>query len=104
MALFLPVKNVGGTMGIGLCYRCSKKMYYGSLVKDPNNSLWLCKECVDIYDPWRLPARRAEDISLRHPRPDIPLSDVSTTDYALATENLVILIYPAGVGEETLIP
>ncbi len=57
-------------MAVSVCYRCQKKMYAGDLRKDPNNQNWYCKDCVDIYDPWRLPARRAEDISVRHPRPD----------------------------------
>ena len=70
MSLYLPVKSVSGTMGIMVCPRCQKKMYIGDAVKDPNNGMYVCKEDQDIYDPWRLPARHAEDISLTHPRPD----------------------------------
>lgn len=67
---YLPAKTVGGSMAIAVCNRCQQKVYYGDLKKDPNNFNYYCKDCVDIYDPWRLPARQAEDVSLQHPRPD----------------------------------
>lgn len=70
MSLYLEVKEVGGSMAVAVCYRCQKKIYAGELKKDPNNQNFYCPECIDIYDPWRLPARRAEDISVQHPRPD----------------------------------
>ena len=69
-SLYLPPKVVGGSMAIGVCQRCNKKMYIGDMVKDPNNGMWVCKADQDLYDPWRLPARRAEDISVQHPRTD----------------------------------
>lgn len=69
MSLYLPVK-AKGSAAIAICGRCQKKIYYDQLTRDPNNQNWYCPECVDIYDPWRLPARKAEDISLQHPRPD----------------------------------
>jgi hypothetical protein len=49
------------------------KIYSGELVKDPNNNNMYCKDCADLYDPWRLPARQAEDIKLAYPRPDVGL-------------------------------
>jgi RNase P subunit RPR2 len=67
--LYLPVRTKGSA-AIAICTRCGFKMYYADLKKDPNSNNFYCKDCVDIYDPWRLPARRAEDISLPHPRPD----------------------------------
>ena len=69
MSLYLPVR-VKGSAAISICYRCSMKKYYDELQKDPNNGNYYCKDCVDLYDPWRLPARQAENISLQHPRPD----------------------------------
>jgi len=69
MSLFLPV-NTKGSVAIAICLRCQKKVQYSDLTKDPNNNQYYCGECVDIYDPYRLPARRTEDISLDHPRPD----------------------------------
>ena len=74
MGLFLPVKNTG-SVAIAVCQRCNKKMYYSDLHKDPNNGMMVCKEDLDQYDPWRLPARGADKISLEHPRPDVKLSE-----------------------------
>jgi len=77
MGLYLPVRTKGSA-AIAVCPRCSTKVYYGDLKQDPNNLQFYCADCVDIYDPWRLPPRQAEDISLHHPRPDVPLEDVAT--------------------------
>lgn len=71
---FLPVRTKGSA-AIALCARCQKKFYYDELVQDPNNGLWVCKADQDQLDPWRLPARITEDISLQHPRPDVDLQD-----------------------------
>lgn len=46
------------------------KIQYDDLTRDPNNGNYFCPDCVDKYDPWRLPARKAENINLQHPRPD----------------------------------
>lgn len=72
MSLYVPI-NSGGPVAIAVCARCGKKMPYADLVKDPNNGLWVCKADQDLFDPWRLPARKAEDISLQHPRQDVEL-------------------------------
>ena len=72
--LYLPVRTKGSA-AIAVCPRCQKKVYYDDLKQDPNNKNWYCGECVDIYDPWRLPAHKTEDISLQHPRPDVKLED-----------------------------
>lgn len=70
--LYLPVRTKGSA-AIAVCYRCQRKVYYNDLKQDPNNKQYFCPECVDIYDPWRLPARQAENIGLQHPRPDVDL-------------------------------
>lgn len=70
-SLYLPVRRRGNKVSIAICMRCQEKIYYDDLQRDPNNSEWYCKDCVDLYDPYRLPARRTEDISLQHPRPDV---------------------------------
>lgn len=67
--LYLPVKTTG-TAAIAVCPRCKFKVYYDDLRQDPNTKNWYCKSCIDLYDPWRLPARVPEDITLQHPRPD----------------------------------
>ena len=41
---------------------------------DPNfPGMRVCKDDLDNYDPWRLPARQTENIALRFPRPDTPI-------------------------------
>lgn len=72
MSMFLPVRTKGSA-AIAVCPRCQKKMYLDDMVLDPNNKMWVCKDDQDIYDPWRLPARQAEDIKLDHPRPDVDI-------------------------------
>lgn len=76
MSRFLPVRTQG-TAAIAVCQRCSFKVYYDDLRKDPNNKAWVCKDCLDIYDPWRLPARPPENITLQHPRPDVAIEGES---------------------------
>ncbi len=42
---------------------------------DPNfPGMRVCKEDLDNFDPWRLPARQTENISLRFPRPDVSVA------------------------------
>lgn len=64
------------SLAIAVCDRCKIKVPYSDLREDGNiPGLMVCQSngCHDVYDPWRLPARQAEDISLAHPRPDEPL-------------------------------
>lgn len=62
------------TLGVGLCARCSRKFSLDDLYADPNfPGLRVCKQDLDEYDPYRLPARPADQISLRFVRPDTPL-------------------------------
>lgn len=61
-------------ISVAICDRCHLKKPYVDMVSDPNSpGLRVCKPCSDIFDPWRLPARQTEDISIQHPRPDVPL-------------------------------
>ena len=69
MSLFVPI-NSGPNVAIAECPRCHRHLQYVDLVQDPNNLNWMCKLCRDDFDPWRLPPRRTEDISLAHARPD----------------------------------
>lgn len=42
---------------------------------DPNfPGLRVCKDDLDNFDPWRLPARQTENIALRFPRPDVSVA------------------------------
>lgn len=74
MAIFLNPRGKS-TYGIALCARCSKKFSLDDLYSDPNSpGLMVCRKDLDQYDPWRLPARETENITLRFCRPDVPLT------------------------------
>jgi hypothetical protein len=63
------------TFGIGVCARCWQKFSLEDLYSDPNSpGLKVCLKDLDDYDPYRLPARRTEDVTLRFYRPDEPLN------------------------------
>jgi hypothetical protein len=73
MPVFLDTRG-RATLGIGLCDRCKRKMSLLELYPDPNTpGLKVCKEDLDVYDPWRLPARMPENISLMFVRPEDPI-------------------------------
>ena len=62
------------TYGIGVCARCWCKFSLDDLFSDPNSpGLKVCLDDIDIYDPYRLPARQTENIALRFNRPDEPI-------------------------------
>lgn len=70
MSLYLDTSG-HASAAIAVCDRCRTKVPYSALVADGNSpGLRVCKGCSDKLDPWRLPARAAEDIALRFPRPD----------------------------------
>lgn len=70
MPIFLDTRG-RSTLGIGLCQRCSRKMSLDDLTSDPNfPGLMVCKDDIDQFDPYRLPARQPETITLRFVRPD----------------------------------
>lgn len=72
------------SLAVGICARCSKKFPIGELLLDPNNQLRVCAADRDFFDPYRLPARKTENIALRFSRPDVPLV---SDPYGLPTEN-----------------
>jgi hypothetical protein len=56
---------------------------------DPNfPGMRVCKDDLDQFDPWRLPAIQPENITLRHPRPDVPLD---------GTKRNIALIFPPNI-------
>lgn len=74
MPIFLDTRG-RSTLGIAICSRCSKKMSLDDLYQDPNfPGLWVCLADRDSYDPYRLPPRQSEIITLRFCRPDDPLA------------------------------
>jgi len=74
-AIFLDPRG-RSTFGIGLCARCSRKFFLDELFMDPNSpGLMVCEADLDVLDPYRLPARQTENITLPFCRPDVPLTD-----------------------------
>lgn len=74
MSIFLDPTGKS-TYGIAICDRCNRKFSLDDLFSDPNSpGLKVCREDMDDYDPYRLPARRTEDIHLRFTRPDEELT------------------------------
>ena len=56
---------------VGVCDRCRVKMLLTKLSSDPNTTgLRVCEGCKDQFDPYRLAARKGENLSLNQPRPD----------------------------------
>ena len=73
MSTFLNTRG-RATLAIAICGRCSRKFPYDELMPDPNYpGLRVCRDDLDQFDPYRLPARQTENIALRFPRPDTPL-------------------------------
>jgi hypothetical protein len=63
------------TYGIGLCARCSRKMFLSDLSPDPNYpGLMVCEKDRDDYDPYRLAPRQPDKIVLPFVRPDTPIN------------------------------
>lgn len=59
------------SLAVGICGRCSLKFPLVDLMPDPNTpGLMVCRQDVDDFDPYRLPPRETEDITLQFPRPD----------------------------------
>ena len=72
-------------LSIAICDRCKMKRPYSDIRPDGNiPGIRVCSEgCSDQFDPYRLPARQPEKISLRFPRPDESVAenqDAITTD------------------------
>lgn len=83
------------TYGIGICSRCSRKMSLDDLFTDPNSFLKVCRDDLDLLDPWRLPPRQLEKMALRFARPDVPLNNTDLVFY-LTTEDGFHLITEDG--------
>ena len=74
MPKFLDTRG-NSTLAIAVCDRCKFKFPYDKLYPDPNNpGLRVCEKDMDVLDPYRLPPRKTEVITLRYPRPDEELS------------------------------
>ena len=84
MSIWLDTRGLS-VIGIGLCARCSRKMSLTELFSDPNSpGLRVCREDLDQLDPYRLPPRQPDNITLPFVRPDTSLA---TDPSGLVTED-----------------
>lgn len=87
-------------LSIGLCGRCSLKFPIDELMPDPNSpGLLVCRDDVDDLDPYRLPPRSPEDITITMPRPDLPLG---TTAVVPGSPQWPANLFPGGNGSGQL--
>jgi hypothetical protein len=86
----------GSVLTIAICDRCKMKRAYDDIQQDGNiQGLRVCKfGCSDVKDPYRLPMRQPEKISVRFPRPDADVAQAHNNiiaepqgDNPLATES-----------------
>ena len=84
MSIYLDTRGKSN-LGIGVCDRCSRKFSLTELMSDPNSpGLRVCREDVDQLDPYRLPPRQPDTITLPFVRPDTP---IGTDPAGLVTED-----------------
>jgi hypothetical protein len=104
MPVYLDTRG-NSVLSVAICDRCRRKFAYTDLMPDPNfPGMRVCKVDLDNFDPWRLPARQTENISLRFPRPD---TDIATGP--ISGQQVVTALAPEGpidspVGELTRMP
>ena len=69
MPIFLDTLGYSD-IAIAVCDRCKMKRPHAVMRSDPNfPGLQVCNEgCADNFDPYRLPARKTERITIRFPR------------------------------------
>jgi len=100
MAIWLDTRG-RSTLAIGVCDRCRRKMSIEELYSDPNSpGLRVCLEDRDEYDPYRLPARQPEKITLPFVRPDV---NIATNPAGLVTEDDNEFII-TNDGEDYIVP
>ena len=74
MALYLDTTGKS-SVAIAVCDRCRFRFALDDLKTDRDKpGLRVCDECNDQIDAWKLTPRATEDITLRYPRPDEPLT------------------------------
>ena len=85
-------------ISLGICARCACKYPLEDLSPDPNAPGLLCcpDGCLDVLDPWRLPARAAEKLTVDQPRPDMALVPGATPVY-VAPLQAVVRVAPGKV-------
>lgn len=96
MPIFLDTRGKS-VLAVSICDRCRRKFPWTELMSDPNSpGLMVCRDDLDEYDPWRLPPRESEIITLQWARPDTP---ISTSPFGLLNEQeTVFLLTEDGSG------
>jgi hypothetical protein len=90
MPVYLDTRG-NSVLSVAICDRCSRKFAYVDLMPDPNfPGMRVCREDLDDFDPWRLPARMTENIALRFPRPDANIGITANQIYTSDNNNLWI--------------
>lgn len=78
MSVFLDTTG-NDVLTIAICMRCNAKRPWSELIPDGNSpGLRVCRPtvhsgCWDTYDPYRLPPRQPDKISMQWTNPDVPL-------------------------------
>jgi hypothetical protein len=96
-------------LNIAICDRCKMKRAYNDMSSDRNiPGLRVCNfGCNDERDPYRLPMRQSEKISVRFPRPDENIAekqDTITTDPNVVNDVNQNPLTPITAGEYGLAP
>ena len=87
MPVYIDTRG-NSVLSVAICDRCSRKFAYVDLMPDPNfPGMRVCKEDLDQFDPWRLPAIQTENIALRFPRPDVSVATGPIGGNEIKTEN-----------------
>ena len=74
MPIFIDTRG-HSTLAVAICARCKVKYPRDELTPDPNSPGLLCcpDGCLDQLDPWRLPPKGQDRLTVDQPRPDTPL-------------------------------
>jgi len=87
MPVYLDTRG-NSVLSVAVCDRCNRKFPYVDLMPDPNfPGMRVCKDDLDNFDPWRLPALQTENIALRFPRPDTSVATGPIGGNEILTEN-----------------
>lgn len=75
MSLYLDTRGQS-VLSVAICDRCKMKVPLADMMSDENSpGVRVCQNgCGDEYDPYRLPARKSENITVQYPRPDETLT------------------------------
>lgn len=100
MPIYLDTRGKS-SLGIAICARCGIKHSRDDLREDPNYpGLMVCDDDRDNLDPYRLPARETENITMEWTRPDVALAP-GPQAVPLPVNQLQAVLDANGVGLST---